>query len=147
MSGQQTTARNWVRSHWQELLYAVVEDALREVQEDDAAARLAARLWPAMPVDDVIRLDKADRFLLRRGPAAVPEGFAVRLQERLAKVAQGRIAAALPGNKYAGGRRFLEILRQEVVTVTNIDRSTDWAFRERDTDDFTRPHACCARGS
>lgn len=146
MSGQQTTARNWVRSHWQELLYAVVEDALREAQEDDAAARLAARLWPAMPVDDVIRLDKADRFLRRRGPAAVPEGFAARLQERLAKVAQGRIAAALPGNKYAGGRRFLEILRQEVVTVTNIDRSTDWAFRERDTDDFTRPHAC-VRGS
>jgi hypothetical protein len=134
----QQTARDWIRSAWQGLPHETVEDAICDTQEDAAADFLARSLWPALPVDDIVRLDSADRSLLHRGPAVVPDGFAVRLRDRLVEAAKDRIAAALPGNKHARGGRLLEIVRQEVTSGTNIERTIEWAFRERDNDDFTR---------
>ncbi len=139
MSEQQQAVRQWVRSAWRELLHAVVEKAIQDAQEDDAAPRLADQLWPALPARDMVCLDRADRSLLRRGPDAIPAGFSTRLWERLVQLVGERLAAALPGNKYAQGGRLADVVRQEVATGKDIRRTVDWAFRERDTDDFTRP--------
>jgi hypothetical protein len=138
MSNDQQLARDWLRGVWRELLHEGVEYALQDAQEEAAADQIADRLWPALPPDDMVRLDQADPSLLRRGTQAVPAGFARQLERRLAEAAALRTATALPGNTHERGGRLTKIVRQEVARGTDVDRTIEWAFRERDTDDFTR---------
>jgi hypothetical protein len=139
MSNDQQIARDWLRGVWRELLHAAIEDAIQDAQEEAATDHIANRLWPALPPDDMVRLDRAERSLLSRGPQAVPDRFARQLERRLVEAAAARAPAALAGNKHGRGGRLTTIVRQEIVRGTDIDRTIEWAFRERDTDDFTRP--------
>jgi hypothetical protein len=87
----------------------------------------------------MVRLDRADASLLRRTSDAVPEALHHKLETRLITAAEEPIATALPSNKHARDKRLRTIIRQELTHFTELNRIIDWAFREQDRDDFTRP--------
>ena len=141
MSHEQQLARDWLRGVWTETLSAVIEYAIQDAQEEAAADHIASRLWPSLSFDDTVRLDRADRTLLRRGPKAIPERFAVHLERRLVEKAEASAVVELPDNKHGRGGRLTTIVKQEIKSGKDLDRTCDWAFHERDADDFTRPQA------
>ena len=110
---QQQRAREKLRAEWPVFRDAVLEEAIAEVQEEAAAAKVADRLGTAWAVEDIIRLDRADVALLSPS-LGVPEAFKERLKDKLASAAETKLKESLAGNPHARGSKLKLLIDQEV---------------------------------
>lgn len=113
MTSDQQAARNALRAAWPELLSEALPVALKASQEDAAVALVVRDLWPAMRLDDVMRVDRAERSFLLRG-GAKPDGFDAALIQVLAAIAEERLRTSQAGNRHARGTALRKLVRQEV---------------------------------
>jgi len=141
MSEQQQAVRHWVRSNWRGLLDEVVEETLGDAQEEDSAARLAGRLWPELPARGHDPPRPGRPVLPTTGIGRCPGGLRHAPERPLGPRRRRTDRGRPPRQQVRPRARFSEVVRQEVEAGSDIGRAIDQAFRQRDSDDFTRPVA------
>jgi hypothetical protein len=82
----QHVARDALRAVWSELVDASLLPALISAQTQTAAEAVVTAVWPTMRLEDMVRLDEAERNFLLRGNT-IPADFLPCLQKQIAVIA------------------------------------------------------------
>lgn len=137
---RQQQARDALRSTWHDLLRSVLPEALHQAQTDAAADAVVNDIWPALPAEALVRLDRADPRFLLRSPT-VPAGLEAYLQKGLLTAAEQALAAALRDNPHARGGKLGDLIRQEWESRrASLDEALAALFERRGSR-FTSPQA------
>ncbi|MBL8680170.1 MAG: DUF2934 domain-containing protein [Myxococcales bacterium] len=136
---RQQEVRNAVRMIWSELLEIAVGSALAAAQEKMCADRFFARLWPSMPLELVLALDRADPSELLSCDA-VPAEFEEVLVRHLAEVFAAHQPKGLATNPHAREAKLIRILSGDVEhNRDSIKRQVYQFFERKGTDRISDP--------